>query len=85
MGTLVPANAVALYGAGIGFLQRSCKAEGGYGAKVLPSGGAQEAGWENPGAETTRRRIKKTLSNGLRSHSGWRGFTAAARRAAILG
>ncbi len=42
------ANAVALYGAGIGFLQRSCKAEGGYGAKVLPSGGAQEAGWEQP-------------------------------------
>ena len=35
-------------GAGIGFLQRSCKAVGGYGAKVLPSGGAQEAGWEQP-------------------------------------
>ena len=35
----------------------------------------------NPGADTTRRRFKKTLSRGLRSHRGWRGFTTPARAA----
>jgi hypothetical protein len=33
-------------GAGIGSPQRSCKAEARYVAKVLPSGGTWEAGWE---------------------------------------
>jgi len=37
-----------------------------YVAQVLPSGGAREGGWEQPGADTTRPRIKKTLSKGLR-------------------
>jgi len=33
----------------------------------------------------TRRRIKKMVSKGLMSHSGWRGFTTPARTAAVLG
>ena len=53
--------------------------------RFYPRGELRKQGGNNPGAETTRRRIKKMLSKGLRSHSGWRGFTAAARRAAILG
>src|SRR5437660_11638691 len=72
-------------GAGIGFLQRSCKAVGRYVAKALPSAELGKQRGNNLGADTTRRRIRKMLSKGLRSHSGWRGFTAAARRAAILG
>jgi hypothetical protein len=42
-------------------------------------------GGNNPGADTTRRRIKKILSKGLTSHSAWRGFTTPARTAAVLG
>ena len=32
-----------------------------------------QLGGNSPGADTTRRRIKKTLSKELRSHRGWRG------------
>jgi len=62
-------------GAGIGFPQRSCKAEARCVPKILPSGQL------GPVPTPTRRRIKKTLSKGLRSHSGWRGFTTPARTA----
>src|SRR5215472_11082313 len=61
-------------GAGIGFLQRSRKAQARYVAKALPSGELGKQGGNNPAADTTRRRIKKMLSKGLRSRSGWRGF-----------
>src|SRR6516225_7001667 len=67
---LVPLPALWHFnGAGIGFPQRSCKAEATYVAKVLPSGGAREGGCEQPGADTIRRRIKKILPKGLRSHA----------------
>jgi hypothetical protein len=49
VGALVPLPALwHVNGAGIGFRQRSCKAEARYVAKVLPSAGAREAGWEQP-------------------------------------
>src|SRR2546429_3645968 len=62
-------------GAGIGFLQRSCKAVGRYVAKALPSAELGKQRGNNLGADTTRRRIRKMLSKGLRSHSGWRGLS----------
>ena len=76
MGTLVPLPTLWHFnGAGIGFPQRSCKAEARCVPKILPSGQL------GPVPTPTRRRIKKTLSKGLRSHSGWRGFTTPARTA----
>ena len=55
-------------GAGMGFPQRSCRAEARYVAEALTLGGTREARWNNPGADTTRRRIKKifTMIGGLR-------------------
>jgi len=66
-------------GAGIGFPQRSRKAQARYVAKALPSGELGKQGGNNPAADTTRRRIKKMLSKGLRSRSGWCGFFCHAR------
>ena len=43
------------------------RAEARYVAKVLPSGGLGTRGGNNPGADTTRRRIKKMLPKRLRS------------------
>ena len=49
VGTLVPLPALWHFnGAGIGFPQRSCKAEARYVAKVLPSGRARESGRDQP-------------------------------------
>src|SRR5215472_4452544 len=42
-------------------------------------------GENNPSADTTRRRIEKMLSKGLRSHNSWRDFATPARTAAVLG
>ena len=46
------------------------KAEARYVAKVVPSEEPWRRGGDDPGADTTRRKIKKMLSKGLRSHSG---------------
>src|SRR5215469_1287744 len=61
-----------LNGAGIGFPQRSCKAEARYVAKALPLQGTRETEREQPWADTTCRRIRKILSKGLTSHSDHR-------------
>jgi len=53
VGTLVPLRTLWHFnGAGIGFPQRSCKAEAKYVAKVLPSGQLGKQGGNNPGADT---------------------------------
>jgi len=49
--------------------------------RFYPRGELGKQVGSNPGADTARRRIKKTLSKGLRSHRRWRGFTTPARAA----
>ena len=75
MGTHVPVPALwHCNGAGIGFPQRSHKAEARYLAKVLPTGEPREQGGNNIAADTNPPEDQETLSKGLRSHSGWGGF-----------
>jgi len=65
VGTLVPLPTLWHFnGPGIGFPQRSCKAEARYMAKVLPWRELGKQGGDNPGADTTHRRINKSSRNG---------------------
>jgi len=53
VGTLVPLSTLwHCNGAGIGFPQRSCKAEARHVAKALPSGQLGKQGGNRPGADT---------------------------------
>src|ERR1700751_1217625 len=66
--------------AGIGSPQRPCKAVAGYVAKGS-EGQLRKQGRNSSGADPTHRRIKKMLSEGLRSHSPWGSFTTPGRTA----
>ena len=83
VGTLVPRPALWHFnGAGIGFPQRSCKADARYVAKVLPSGGVREPGCEQPWCRNNPPEDQQNLPKGLRSSrlSVWRALANRAGR-----